>query len=151
MILSAAIQLQVMWLSTVYLSMAIHKTRVTERRPKSPLVESINQRDSEDTFCGVEQAARLLGNKWTLVLLRDLSDGSKHFSELEKSASGITPRTLVARLRHMEREGLITRTRFRALPPRVLYTLTPKGQDSIPVIEALRSYGNRWLCDSGLS
>lgn len=100
-------------------------------------------------FCGVEQAARLLGDKWTLVLLRDLSEGPKHFSELEGSAAGISPRTLAARLRRLEQEALVTRMRFRGLPPRVQYTLTVKGQDALPVVEALRTYGNRWLCERG--
>ena len=97
-------------------------------------------------FCGVEQAARLLGDKWTLVLLRDLGAGPKHYSELEMSATGISPRTLVARLRNLEAEGLVTRERFRGLPPRVVYQLTAKGFDALPVVEALRTYGNRWLC-----
>lgn len=100
-------------------------------------------------FCGVEQAARLLGDKWTLVLLRDLGAGAKHFSELETSATGISPRTLVSRLRLLEGEGLVRRERHKGLPPRVLYELTSKGVDALPVVEALRAYGNRWLCDSG--
>jgi DNA-binding HxlR family transcriptional regulator len=100
-------------------------------------------------FCGVEQAARLLGDKWTLVLLRDLGSGPRHFSELESSAGGISPRTLVSRLRNLERQGLVTRERHRGLPPRVVYELTVKGRDALPVIEALRSYGNRWLCSDG--
>ncbi|HEV3309042.1 MAG TPA: helix-turn-helix domain-containing protein [Chloroflexota bacterium] len=102
--------------------------------------------EPESAFCGVEQAARLLGDKWTLVLLRDLGSGPRHYTELEESATGISPRTLVARLRSLETEGLVTRERFRGLPPRVVYELTPKGRDSLPVIEALRAYGNRWLC-----
>lgn len=101
-------------------------------------------------FCGVEQAARLLGDKWTLVLLRDLGAGPKHFSELEESAAGISPRTLVSRLRTLEREQLVTRDRYRGLPPRVVYALTAKGRDALPVIEALRTYGNRWLCNECL-
>jgi DNA-binding HxlR family transcriptional regulator len=97
-------------------------------------------------FCGVERAARILGDKWTLILLRDLAQGPHRFSELQASAKGITPRTLVARLRMLEAEGLIRRQRFNTLPPRVVYSLTPKGCDALPVVEALRAYGNRWLC-----
>jgi DNA-binding HxlR family transcriptional regulator len=98
------------------------------------------------SFCGVDGAARILGDKWTLVLLRDLASGPRRFSELEESAAGISPRTLSTRLRMLEREGLVTRTRFRTIPPTVQYGLTPKGCDALPVVEALRAYGNRWLC-----
>lgn len=98
-------------------------------------------------FCGVEQAAKLLGDKWTLVLIRDLGGGPRHFSELEQSAAGISPRTLVNRLRTLEAEGLVRRERHRGLPPRVVYELTAKGVDALPVVEALRAYGNRWLCE----
>lgn len=101
---------------------------------------------AEGSFCGVDRAARILGDKWTLVLLRDLANGPRRFSELEESASGISPRTLSTRLRKLEREGLVTRTRFRTIPPMVQYCLTHKGCDALPVVEALRSYGNRWLC-----
>jgi DNA-binding HxlR family transcriptional regulator len=104
-------------------------------------------RTSEGSFCGVDRAARTLGDKWTLVLLRDLADGPRRFSELEESAFGISPRTLSTRLRMLEREGLVTRTRFRTIPPMVQYGLTPKGCDALPVVEALRAYGNQWLCD----
>jgi DNA-binding HxlR family transcriptional regulator len=104
------------------------------------------KRISDGSFCGVDRAARILGDKWTLVLLRDLANGPRRFSELEESVSGISPRTLSTRLRKLEREGLLTRTRFRTIPPMVQYCLTPKGCDAIPVVEALRAYGNRWLC-----
>src|SRR5579884_923472 len=98
------------------------------------------------SFCGVEEAARILGDKWTLVVLRDLGRGPRHFSDLQISAAGISPRTLVSRLRGLEQQGLVTRVRFKGLPPRVLYSLTDKGRDALPVVEALRDYGNRWLC-----
>lgn len=101
---------------------------------------------SAGSFCGVDRAARILGDKWTLVLLRDLAGGPRRFSELEESATGISPRTLSTRLRMLEREGLVTRRRYRTIPPTVEYSLTPKGCDALPVVEALRAYGNRWLC-----
>jgi len=119
------------------------------RRPSSlrPRVITGKRTDGPQAFCGVEQAAKLLGDKWTLVLVRDLGGGPRHFSELAASATGISPRTLVARLRNLEAEGLVTRERHRGLPPRVLYALTRKGEDALPVVEALRTYGNRWLCE----
>jgi DNA-binding HxlR family transcriptional regulator len=100
------------------------------------------------SVCPVANAARLLGDRWTLVILRDLSDGPMRFSELEGTSGGISPRTLVDRLREMESQGLLTRESFREIPPRVEYSLTPKGEATLPVIEALRVFGETWLPES---
>lgn len=97
--------------------------------------------------CPVANAARLLGDRWTLVILRDLVDGPMRFSELEEATGGISPRTLADRLRQMEERGLVTRESFREIPPRVQYTLTPKGVATLPVIDALRTFGEQWLTD----
>lgn len=97
------------------------------------------------SVCPIANAARLLGDRWTLVILRDLSEGSRRFSQLEEASGGISPRTLADRLRQMESQGLITRESFREIPPRVQYSLTPKGTATLPVIEALRTFGDNWL------
>ena len=99
------------------------------------------------SVCPIANAARLLGDRWTLVILRDLAEHSMRFSELEGSSGGISPRTLADRLRQMEAAGLITRESFREIPPRVQYSLTPKGEATLPVIEALRRFGETWLSD----
>ncbi len=70
------------------------------------------------------------------------------FSELEGMSGGISPRTLVDRLREMESQGLVDRESFREIPPRVQYSLTEKGTATLPVIEALRAFGETWLSDS---
>jgi DNA-binding HxlR family transcriptional regulator len=98
-------------------------------------------------MCPVANASRLLGDRWTLVILRDLEDGALRFSELENTSEGISPRTLADRLREMEASGLIRRESFREIPPRVQYSLTPKGEATLPVIEALRAFGETWLSD----
>jgi DNA-binding HxlR family transcriptional regulator len=100
------------------------------------------------SVCPIANAARLLGDRWTLVILRDLADGSLRFSEVQDAADGISPRTLADRLRQMEGQGLIVRESFREIPPRVQYTLTDKGRSTLPVIEALRTFGESWLSDS---
>lgn len=100
------------------------------------------------SVCPISNAARMLGDRWTLVILRDLADGSARFSELEDASGGISPRTLADRLRQMEAQGLIHRESFREIPPRVQYTLTPKGLATLPVIEALRSFGESWLTEA---
>ena len=100
------------------------------------------------SVCPIANAARLLGDRWTLVILRDLADGPMRFSELEDTSGGISPRTLVDRLREMESQGLIHREPFREIPPRVEYSLTAKGTATLPVIEALRVFGDNWLSEA---
>lgn len=95
--------------------------------------------------CAVELTAKLVGDKWTLLIIRDLAGGCKRFSVLQKTVTGISPRTLSDRLSMLEQAGLITREAFPEVPPRVEYRLTEKGHGLIPVIDAMRSYGQQWL------
>ena len=83
--------------------------------------------------------------KWTLLLIRDLADGSSRFCELERSLEGISPRTLSLRLRALEEEGIVERHTFPEVPPRVEYALTTKGEALVPLIDDMRKYGTRWL------
>ena len=99
------------------------------------------------SVCPIANAARLLGDRWTLVILRDLADGPARFSKLEELSGGISPRTLADRLRQLESQGMVTRESFREIPPRVQYSLTPKGTAALPVIEALRTFGDNWLSE----
>lgn len=102
-------------------------------------------RTAPASVCPVANAARMLGDRWTLVILRDLSERPLRFSELEDTSGGISPRTLADRLRQMEAQGLITRESFREIPPRVQYALTRKGEATLPVIAAIRAFGEAWL------
>ena len=95
--------------------------------------------------CPVCRTAEVVCGKWTLLIIRDLADGRSRFCELERSLAGISPRTLSLRLRALEEEGIVERTTFAEVPPRVEYALTDKGKALIPVIEEMRSYGRRWL------
>lgn len=103
-----------------------------------------------DPACPMAAAAKLLGDKWTLIVLRDLARGSCRFKSLEHSGEGISPSILTARLRELEDKGLISRRSFNEIPPRVEYTLTEKGRDVLPIIDALRSYGIRWCVTPAL-
>ncbi len=98
-----------------------------------------------NAMCPVAEAAKLLGDKWTLILLRDLAAGSRRFKDLERSVETISPTMLAARLRELERQRLVNRLCFNEIPPRVEYTLTDKGVEALPIIAALRTYGTRWL------
>jgi DNA-binding HxlR family transcriptional regulator len=79
------------------------------------------------------------------LLIRDLAEGHSRFCELERSLAGISPRTLSLRLRALEEEGIVERDTFGEVPPRVEYALTEKGRALLPIIDDMRSYGERWL------
>jgi len=101
--------------------------------------------------CPVARTAKIVSGKWTLLILRDLAGGTRRFHELERSLSGISPKTLSQRLRGLEEAGLVHRRSYAQVPPRVDYSLTAKGQALIPVIEHMREYGRAWLGDDGSS
>src|SRR5256886_10127760 len=101
----------------------------------------------DETVCPIARTAEIIGGKWTLLIIRDLASGVKRFNQLERSLHGISPKTLSERLRSLEEEGIIIRQTFAEVPPRVEYSLTTKGRDLSIVIESMRSYGKRWLCN----
>jgi DNA-binding HxlR family transcriptional regulator len=96
--------------------------------------------------CPVCRTAEIVCGKWTLLVIRDLAEGRSRFCELERSLRGISPRTLSLRLRALEEEGIVERHTFPEVPPRVEYSLTPKGRALVPLIEDMRAYGRQWLC-----
>jgi DNA-binding HxlR family transcriptional regulator len=101
-------------------------------------------RPGGESFCPVAEAASLLGDTWTLLLLRELGGGPRRFKELEAS-TGISPRVLTDRLRALCERGMMTRRMYAEIPPRVEYELTEKGRDALPVLDALRAFGEKWL------
>lgn len=98
-----------------------------------------------DPSCPVCRTADIVCAKWTLLIVRDLSEGRSRFCELERSLSGISPRTLSLRLRDLEQLGVVERQTFPEVPPRVEYALTDKGRALLPLIEDMRSFGEQWL------
>lgn len=103
--------------------------------------------ESPEAVCPVLSTARIVAGKWTLLMLRDLAAGPRRFSELQRSLAGISPRTLSIRLRALEEEGILERREYAEMPPRVVYRLTSKGEDLVPIVEAMRQYGRRWFPD----
>jgi DNA-binding HxlR family transcriptional regulator len=98
--------------------------------------------------CSVAACAEIIGSKWTALLVHDLSEGPRRFSELERACPGISPRTLSERLRVLEEEGIVLRQSYPESPPRVEYELTQKGVALLPIIDAMRDFGHSWLvCD----
>ena len=95
--------------------------------------------------CPVGCCAEIISGKWTLLVIRDLADSNRRFCELERSLQGISPRTLSLRLRALEECGIVQRHTYPEVPPRVEYALTEKGRALVPLIDEMRTYGQRWL------
>src|SRR5919198_5036963 len=98
------------------------------------------QHQNEDS-CPVCATADIICGKWTILVIRDLAEGHSRFCELERSLTGISPRTLSLRLRGLEEEGIVERHTFGEVPPRVEYALTAKGRALVPLIDDMRTYG----------
>jgi DNA-binding HxlR family transcriptional regulator len=92
--------------------------------------------------CPVEVTLQLMGNKWKVLIMRDLLEGTKRFGELKKSVGSITQKVLTQNLREMEESGLVTRKVYAEVPPRVEYTLTETGYSLKPVLDSMIQWGN---------
>ena len=97
--------------------------------------------------CPVETTLMLIGDKWKVLILRDLRSGTKRFGELKKSVTGISQKVLTSNLRAMEEDGLLTRKVFPEVPPRVEYTLTDLGQSMSPILDAMAEWGKAFQAE----
>src|SRR5687768_11607210 len=98
-------------------------------------------------YCPVAKSLDVIGDRWTLLIVRDLLRGKQRFKDLQSSLSGIAPNLLSDRLKKLEEAGLIARQMFRQLPPRVEYSLTEKGQSLEKVLQSLAQFGMINLMD----
>ena len=94
--------------------------------------------------CPVEMTLQLIGDKWKVLIIRDLMTGTKRFNELMRSVSGITQKVLTSHLRAMEKDGLVTRTVYPEVPPKVEYTLTGTGYSLKPILDSMYTWGNEY-------
>ena len=94
--------------------------------------------------CPVETTLTLIGDKWKVLILRDLMPGTKRFGELKKSIGSVSQKVLTAQLRDMEKNGLLTRTVYAEVPPRVEYTLTDLGKSLKPILDAMWDWGQEY-------
>ena len=99
--------------------------------------------------CPVETTLTLIGDKWKVLILRDLMTGTKRSGELKRSLGGVSQKVLTAQLRAMEDSGLLTRTVYAEVPPRVEYTLTALGQSLKPILDAMQSWGEGYKASVG--
>ena len=94
--------------------------------------------------CPVETTLSLIGNKWKVLILRDLMTGTKRFGELKRSIGDVSQKVLTAQLRDMEENGLISRKVYAEVPPRVEYSLTPLGESLSPILSAMKNWGENF-------
>lgn len=94
--------------------------------------------------CPVETTLTLIGDKWKVLILRDLMPGTKRFGELKKSIGSVSQKVLTAQLRDMENNGLLTRTVYAEVPPRVEYSLTDLGKSLKPILDAMWNWGKEF-------
>lgn len=96
-------------------------------------------------LCPIARTAELVGDTWTILIVRDLMGGAKRFGQLQESLGHVSPKTLTQRLKRLESAGIITRQAFAEIPPRVEYRLTAKGTALHDIIEAMRGFGELHL------
>ncbi len=92
--------------------------------------------------CPVEITMSLIGDKWKVLIIRDLLTGTKRFGELKKSLSGITQKVLTNNLRQMESSGLVIRKVYAEVPPKVEYSLSETGWSLKPILDSMVEWGN---------
>ena len=94
--------------------------------------------------CPVETTLMLIGDKWKVLILRDLLPGTKRFGELKKSIGNVSQKVLTAQLRNMESNGLVNRKVYPEVPPRVEYSLTELGRSLKPILDAMWDWGEEF-------
>ena len=108
--------------------------------------------DQTTTFkrsgCPIANSLDIMGDKWTLVVLRDLYCGKKTYSELASSPENIPTNRLAERLKRLEQEGIVTRSPYQERPTRYEYLLTEKGKDTLPIMQAMSRWGNKYFAES---
>lgn len=99
--------------------------------------------------CPVEITLMLISDRWKVLIIRDLLDGTKRFGEIKKSVGNVSQKVLTANLRSMEDSGLLIRKVYAEVPPRVEYTLTETGYSLKPILDAMVKWGTEYKQKNG--
>ena len=94
--------------------------------------------------CPVATTVQLIGNKWKLLILRNLLSRPWRFTELQKNLEGISQKVLTDSLRSMEADGIVIRTAYAEVPPRVEYSLSELGETIRPILDSMRAWGEAY-------
>jgi DNA-binding HxlR family transcriptional regulator len=98
----------------------------------------------KEATCPVETTLSLLGNRWKVLILRELFKGTKRFGELSKGVPGISQKMLTQQLRQMEADNLVQRKVYAEVPPRVEYSLSEVGRSLSPILDAMHKWGTEY-------
>lgn len=96
------------------------------------------------TDCPVEYTASIISNKWKIIILRDLLTGTKRYNELTRLVVGISAKVLTQNLRDLEKDGIVERTVYPEVPPKVEYKLTNKGWELKEILDLMKVFGNKY-------
>ncbi len=98
----------------------------------------------EGSDCPIAKAAAIVGDLWTILILRELASGPKRFKDLSSDVDGINTRTLTQRLRKLEEEHMVLKEAFKEAPPRIEYSLTEKGKAALPLLDHMKTFGTEF-------
>lgn len=101
--------------------------------------------------CPVETTLMLISDRWKVLIIRDLLDGTKRFGQLKRSVGTVSQKVLTAKLRSMEEDGLLSRRVFPEVPPRVEYTLTETGLSLKPILDSMRDWGMEYKAKENIT
>lgn len=107
--------------------------------------------EKEFPDCPVEMTLQLIGDKWKILIMRDLLTGTKRFGELKKSVGNISQKVLTSNLRAMEESGLLTRKVYAEVPPKVEYTLTDLGYSLKPILDSMFNWGTEYMANKKIN
>ena len=96
------------------------------------------------TSCPVEYTASIISNKWKVLILRDLFEGTKRYNELTRSVVGISAKVLTQNLRYLESDGIISRKVYPEVPPRVEYSITDMGLELKEILDVMKAFGEKY-------
>jgi DNA-binding HxlR family transcriptional regulator len=100
-----------------------------------------DKNNDREVCCPLEKTFSIISSKWTLLILRELASGTKRFGQLKNTLHGISPKTLTQRLRDLEKSGILNKTLYPEIPPKVEYKLTPKGRSLREILIPLAQWG----------
>jgi DNA-binding HxlR family transcriptional regulator len=95
---------------------------------------------STKLVCPIQRTMAMIADKWKVIVIANLGEGTKRFRELQRAMAGVTPKVLTRQLRDLEHDGLVSRVAYAEIPPRVEYSLTPLGRSLLPILQQLHNW-----------